>query len=299
MILYLFVFCASLFYHHFVDPLNSKIQYANELKYKYKYIVLGSSHSKYGVSDSFNSILNLSSLSETIIYNHRVLEKLNSKVSNQTVVIIDISIFSLISPQNKKWNSTYFSAFKLHDFVEVSKSEYFLNTLFCSFYKRQVLLRHICSIPKSKSLYKKYILGYPRDLNLDRQIEEAECAAKRHLGNLNYEERKDRYIETRKILVSLLSDVKEHNATPVLITTPVTYFYNSSISEADYKERIYDNIESVRGQLDFKFEYLDYSHDVRFENNLELFFDGDHLNCKGAEKFTEILLNDISDLSIK
>lgn len=63
-----------------------------------------------------------------------------------------------------------------------------------------------------------------------------------------------------------------------------------------FKERIYDNVEEIERILNKKFIYLDYSHDERFENNLEYFIDGDHLNEKGAKYFTEILLEDLKKL---
>jgi len=296
MILFLFIVLASQFYHHFVDPLNSRIQYANTSKSKYKYIVLGSSHTKYGVSDSFDPILNLSSKGETFIYSYKVFKKLNRKMTDQTIVIIPVSIFSFVWETKEQYNYRYFSAFKLYDFIGVSTSEYFRNLLFGSLYNNKVLFGYICSMPKSKSLYNKNRLEYPRDLDLDRRIEVALPKVESHLTNLDYKERQDKYIETRKILVSLLSLVKEHNARAILITTPQTYLYNNLVSAADYKERIYDNIAKVRSQLDFKVEYLDYSHYERFEDNLELFSDVDHLNKKGADKFTKILLDDISKL---
>ncbi|MGL5057877.1 MAG: hypothetical protein ACRC6A_11020 [Fusobacteriaceae bacterium] len=44
--------------------------------------------------------------------------------------------------------------------------------------------------------------------------------------------------------------------------------------------------------------YLDYSHDKRFKNNLDLFADDDHLNKKGAEIFTKIVLEDLKERKI-
>jgi lysophospholipase L1-like esterase len=40
-------------------------------------------------------------------------------------------------------------------------------------------------------------------------------------------------------------------------------------------------------------EFFDYSHDSRFVNDFSLFFDGDHLNAYGAEKFTRIVVADL------
>ena len=42
--------------------------------------------------------------------------------------------------------------------------------------------------------------------------------------------------------------------------------------------------------------YYDYSHDVRFYENLSWFSDSDHLNPEGAEYFMEILEEEIPEL---
>ena len=43
--------------------------------------------------------------------------------------------------------------------------------------------------------------------------------------------------------------------------------------------------------------YYDYSHDERFETNLQYFGDADHLNPKGAIYFTNLLLEEIPELN--
>ncbi|MGL4999563.1 MAG: hypothetical protein ACRC5T_11390, partial [Cetobacterium sp.] len=61
----------------------------------------------------------------------------------------------------------------------------------------------------------------------------------------------------------------------------------------NYEERIYSKIKKVNEYFENELIYLDYSHDQRFENNLDLFSDDDHLNKKGAEIFTKIVLEDL------
>ena len=96
-----------------------------------------------------------------------------------------------------------------------------------------------------------------------------------------------------KQLIDILEFCEERDFKPILISTPQTYLYNEQIGEKNYEERIYDNIKEIENKMNKKYLYLDYSHDERFINNLEYFSDDDHLNEKGAEYFTEILLNDI------
>ncbi|MEG0517033.1 MAG: hypothetical protein RR523_15440, partial [Cetobacterium sp.] len=67
------------------------------------------------------------------------------------------------------------------------------------------------------------------------------------------------------------------------------------VGDFNYRKRIKSKI----GRLKIKPIYLDYSHDARFERDLNLFLDDDHLNEKGAKKFTTIILNDLKQLNLK
>ena len=60
-----------------------------------------------------------------------------------------------------------------------------------------------------------------------------------------------------------------------------------------FENKIYKNLEKVEEIQEKKYIFLDYSHDKRFKNSADYFMDDDHLNEKGAEHFTEILLRDI------
>lgn len=53
-------------------------------------------------------------------------------------------------------------------------------------------------------------------------------------------------------------------------------------------DAFYEQIEKIVDKTGI--EYYDYSFDERFSNNLDYFMDVDHLNKKGAKKFTKIVL---------
>ena len=44
--------------------------------------------------------------------------------------------------------------------------------------------------------------------------------------------------------------------------------------------------------------FLDYTQDLDFVNHDELFYDGTHMNAKGADKFTLKLIQDIRRMNI-
>jgi lysophospholipase L1-like esterase len=55
----------------------------------------------------------------------------------------------------------------------------------------------------------------------------------------------------------------------------------------------YDTVEKIKAE--YNVPYLDYSHDDRFMNDKNLFFDSSHLNKSGRNKFMPILLNDLGE----
>ena len=146
---------------------------------------------------------------------------------------------------------------------------------------------------KNKTL-KPSLRKYPRDLTKKEKVELANRRKTKHK-----EESANTYSQTpetgRKILIDLIKFSKAKNLVPVLVTTPQSYLYNERVSVLDYKKRIYENLEMVYTELNEKPLYLDYSHDERFVNNLEFFFDDNHLNEKGAKIFTDIVFEDLKE----
>lgn len=94
-------------------------------------------------------------------------------------------------------------------------------------------------------------------------------------------------------LREIIDYCKEHEVTPVLITTPFSVYYNNPVPE-EFLDRFYSTINLISS--DTGVNYYDYSHDDRFTENLTLFSDSDHLNEAGAAYFMEILEEEIPEL---
>lgn len=111
----------------------------------------------------------------------------------------------------------------------------------------------------------------------------------RHFAN------KENYFEQDKIqdLMNILDLCQEENITAVLITTPFTVYYNQYVSE-EFLSGFYSTIDSIASM--YGVNYYDYSHDERFQTNLALFGDADHLNPDGADCFTALLMEEIPEL---
>lgn len=98
-----------------------------------------------------------------------------------------------------------------------------------------------------------------------------------------------------KALVSKIIELcMEHHIRPALVSTPITSVLNTVYAENSpgFFDTFYRFFREL--QEDYpSVPYFDYSHDPRFENNFSLFGDGDHLNGKGAEKFTGVVVSDL------
>lgn len=261
-------------------------------KEKLKVVNVGSSHGKYGIKYPKEIVSNnLSSIGQKFYYDYSILKEYSKYFSENCIVIIPISIFNFYD--GNEIEERYIPILKKENFLNLSSLDYFKKRYFsvCNSMKNMRRnLEYLFYVLLKKEKGPK--LEYSRNLSLEEKKEEAIKTSKDHLGKEN-----STHIYSKEIgienLKKILKYLEDNNFRPVLITTPQTYLYNEEIGEKNYQERIYNNILEVEKQLGKKYLYLDYSHDKRFENNLEYFFDDDHLNEKGAEYFTKILLNDI------
>lgn len=108
-------------------------------------------------------------------------------------------------------------------------------------------------------------------------------------------EAKNEYFEKDKEehLRNMTALCKERNVTPILITTPFSIYYNKYVTP-EFMNDFYDKIHSIAS--DYDITYYDYSHDERFQTNLQYFGDANHLNIDGGKYFSDMLTNEIPEL---
>ncbi|MBD5448578.1 MAG: hypothetical protein HDR28_00145 [Lachnospiraceae bacterium] len=126
-------------------------------------------------------------------------------------------------------------------------------------------------------------------IDVEEFARKAEERYGRHFNN------KDEYFMPKRIeeLRSIIDYCKEHEITPVLITTPFSRYYNELVSQ-EFLQEFHDTINEIA--TDTHVNYYDYSQDERFYENLEYFSDSDHLNEDGARYFTDILWDEVTEL---
>lgn len=282
----LFIYGVSQIYRNYISSYNKFLRVPEKLKV----VNLGSSHGFYDIKYPKNvNGYNLALDSQNLYYDWKILKQYKNNLEERAVVIIPISIFSFYRDKDLgdiDLNERYYNFLDYKDIYLGNKYKDFLIKKFYIFYNGKTIFTTLKFIIKSlingKLEYRNN--EWPsKKLTLEEKIKEADETTKRHMR------RTEVHMEYIRNILELC---KENNLVSILITTPQSYLYNERIEDKQYKERIYDKIEILKKEYDFV--YLDYSHDKRFENNLELFYDDDHLNEKGAEYFTGILLNDIN-----
>lgn len=284
----------SWFYINYVNDRTVKFMEYNKLPDNSVDIVsLGSSHGKYGLSLWEKNQVNLGLDQQGFYYSLKLLEKYENKIKSGAIVIIPISIFSFNESDDYSKDETYRNYVNLLDKKDIRKnlkeSEYFLIKEFSVIYPPARLIETIKYF-FNKNINKNYIT-YNENLR-GKALEIEAKKADSHIKGFKEENILrgiDRLIET-------LTYVENKNFIPILCVIPTYYLYNEELENIDkdiFSNKITKNIKKVENLLQKNYIFLDYSHDERFENNVEYFMDDDHLNEKGAEYFTKILLEDI------
>ncbi|NLI53325.1 MAG: hypothetical protein GX417_03275 [Clostridiales bacterium] len=228
--------------------------------------------------------MNLAFGSQSIMMDERVLENYIDRFSDGAVLYIPVSYSSLLSASSDR-----------SDFLSLNRRYYYFlrRDLIINFSWREWLAVKSPGlfIPNWEAQYWTVDefdeAGVQTADTIDVQAD-ANAAVQRHIlvheknGEYTYNE------ETLLCLNRIIALCKDHQITPVLITTPFLREYNDLVPK-DFldMQRSYLNTLAAEQQI----EYLDFSQDVRFIDRYDLFLNSDHLNDNGALIFTDLLLD--------
>ncbi|MGL5933471.1 MAG: hypothetical protein ACRCY7_11405 [Cetobacterium sp.] len=256
----------------------------NNIPKKIKIANLGSSHGQFSFlyeGELEKEAFNFGLPSQPFYYDYKFLERYKNRFQKDSIVVIPITIFSFYQGNNlEKYNERYSKYFSYKELYKVGFSEYFLSRYFGILTGED---RFFWSVYNKIKYFSKEESGVSSKAN----IKNVQLTVNMHLNHSENPE------VDREYLKQILNFCKENNLKAILVRTPVTYAYNNILTRNIEEERINNHLKIVFDSLDFKVKYLDYSKDIRISNNLEYFYDADHLNSTGARKFTNIFLQDI------
>ncbi len=275
---------------HIANDYSYKNSYLEKNAGKMEVLFLGNSHSYYGINPKFidKKSFNASHVSQSLAYDFEIFKKFNPKLTKLKILAIPISYFSLhFNVENGKeaWREKnyciYYNIFrskKINNYFELTSNSAKTNSSILSDY-----------YTKDKDLRKCSDLGWRLHDSIlyNKDIpKNAKRSAKRH----NYNVRKN-LKQNRIILREFIAFAKAKNFKILLYTAPVTEQYFNLLNE----KKLDQNKNEMEKLTDNKnVFYYNFINDNRFIQ--ADFYDADHLNNKGAEKFSVIINNVVNKL---
>lgn len=255
---------------------------------------VGSSHGLYdfnydALTERGYQCFNFANTSQSYDYDYALLKEYGRYLAKDSVLLIPVSYFSF---NNEVVNETEMEAMSIRYYRCLSPEnipDYNLYT--------DIVTHKLPILSAGEDILKLFpklnlsltVFAADDGINEEEFADRAQERYSRHFDN------KEEYFMPERIeeLYEMIDYCKEHEITPVLITTPYSKYYRDLVSEEFLRE-----FESVITKItnDTGVSYYDYSYDSRFRGNLSYFMDADHLNDEGAAYFMEILLEEIPEL---
>ncbi|MBO5472365.1 MAG: hypothetical protein J6A08_01015 [Lachnospiraceae bacterium] len=255
---------------------------------------LGSSHGAYdfnydAIRDKGYICFNFANTSQSYDYDYAILQAYGQYMVKKSVLFIPVSYFSF---NNEVVSDSERQAMSIRYY-------HFLPPQYIPDYDPYVdLVTHKMPVLSAG----EDILKLLPDLNLsltaqaaDDGVDAEEFARRAQERYSRHFDNKEEYFLPERIdeLYAIIGYCKEHEITPVLITTPFSRYYRDLVSE-EFLQEFDRTVTRIAADTDVS--YYDYSDDERFRDHLEYFSDSDHLNEQGAVYFMEILRDEIKEL---
>lgn len=255
---------------------------------------LGSSHGMYDFN--YDSIMNrgltcfnFANTSQSYDYDYAVLKEFGQYMDYNSVLFIPVSYFSF---NNEVTDNTEAEAMSVRYYHFLSPQNIPDYNLYVDIVTNKLpILSAGGDIVQMFPRLNTVLTVHAADSGID--VEEFARKAQDRCGR--HFENKDEYFLEERIenLYDIINYCKEHNITPVLVTTPFSIYYSNLVPK-DFLQEFYATINKISSDTDVS--YYDYSYDERFYDHLEYFSDADHLNVEGAAYFTDILWNEVAEM---
>jgi len=260
-------------------------------------LVLGSSHAYYDVLPGLlgRPAFNLADVSQSLFYDRALLKKYLGQMPSLKLVVLPVSYFSLgcqLDDGTELWRSYYYYKFYglyhrdwRQDWNVRNFSDYFLcNEQLGGI--RNVFWGKIKDVSADYDPWggwTKRAADHAGEKPMSLS-ESAQVVLERH-----HDLMKSQHVqENVAILEDIIHELKVRGIKLVLVTTPVTRYYSDGMNAGQYQQ-MQDILKRLSS--DYGVNYYNYGLDSRFSD--EDFFDGDHLNLRGAQKFSLLLKADV------
>ena len=255
---------------------------------------LGSSHGLYDFNyDALTQrgcqCFNFANTSQSYNYDYALLKEYGSYLTKDSILFIPVSYFSF---NDEVVNDTEREAMSIRYYHCLSPENIPDYDLYTDIVANKFPI--LSAGEENLKLFPKLNLSLIAFAAEDA-IDEAAFANRAKERYSRHFDNKEEYFMPERIenLYEIIAYCKEHEITPVLITTPFSKYYRDLVSE-EFLREFEDVITGIAN--DTGVNYYDYSYDARFRDNLAYFMDADHLNDEGAAYFMEILMEEVPEL---
>lgn len=254
-------------------------------------LILGNSHTYYGVNPDYlsSNALNFANVSQTIDIDYKIIEDYAPKMPNLRFVIIRLSydtLYEQLGLINENWRVKEYNIYTSmrldykikHQFEITSvKLKTNINRIIEYYFDDDYVVNNSKRGWGIAPQFRK-----PHDIDLN-----GAKSAKRHTISDKY-----LYNENVDYLNKIIKYCANRDIKVLLLTPPAykSYFQNLE------KEQLESTI-NVGQAMDAKYNNCNYYNLLNSHKFTRIdFFDSDHLNPKGAEKFTKFINNEINSM---
>lgn len=254
-------------------------------------IFFGSSHSYRSINPELiqSKSFNVSYVSQSLDYDFNILKKYKNKTSKLKFIVLPIDYFSLFNRLDtgvESWRIKNYAIYYGFDLGYDFKDNFeLLNGKLVDNFKRLI---HFYVNHKSEVSCNTLGYGAKHSSKKNKDlINSGKEAAKRHA-----EKSKTYFKENIALVNEIIAIAKSKNVKVILYTNPAYKTYTSELNQ-EQLQKTYTTIKSIASS-NSNVRYYDFLTDPSFVK--EDFFDADHLNEIGAEKFSKKMDNIIISL---
>ncbi len=245
-------------------------------------LVLGSSHTYYGVNPSIlgDSAFNLANISQTPEYDFAMLKEFHPYMKNLKRVILPVSYFTFRDPVLEEMDRGLCVQYKVGMKLPLHSDYSLYNLCLTDFKSYSGRLRNLVA---SQELNRCDSLGFGLGFDLSHRDANWKMGAKERAKDLT-QDSPGRASVVEKVLEELTDYCRKHNIEVIFITTPVWSGFREAMNDGQYREM---RAEINEIKMERGIRYFDFFSSEDFTD--EDFHDSDHLSDIGAEKLTRML----------
>lgn len=260
---------------------NVKAAYLKMNGDKIETLILGSSHSFYGINPNLiPNAYNLAHSSKSYDLDWKLLERYDKYLPNLQTIIIPTSYFSYVHTLGNSSQRKLLKNYKLYHGIDIGTNDLTLSTELFSqpIGENYIRFQNYINIPdKEVTIDEKGFIKKRRLFNSD--LYHSEETVKKHTSKLDAIQ----IDSNTNGLNNILTYAQSHQIKVILVSTPVAPSYKENIDRKQYLHWQQMTKEIIKDYDEVYWIDL-FNNDDEFNQND--FVDSDHLSLKGANKVT-------------